>query len=221
MESLPESLSVEPGPTVRADKRRVAANFSKAAATYDLAATLQERAAARAMLGLPAGYEPERILDMGSGTGLQTAQLAEHYPDACVLGMDLAMGMLSFSREQYSGLNSGLKWCSGDIEALPFQNDSFDIVFSSMAIQWCSLQKVLRETVSSTSTRRLVCLLNAGSRHYAGTATGLGRLWMSTPMSMALSLTRYRKILCNNQRSGFILLNSKPRRFITHRLFSF
>lgn len=141
IESLSESVNVDPGLAARADKRRVAANFSKAAATYDLAATLQERVAAQAMLGLPASCHPGRVLDMGSGTGLQTAQLAEHYPGASVTGMDLAQGMLSFARQQYSGV----KWCSGDIEALPFLDESFDIVFSSMAIQWCSLQKVLEE----------------------------------------------------------------------------
>ena len=141
IKSLPDSIRVDLCPAAPADKRRIAANFSKAAATYDQAATLQDRAAARAMLGLPAGCQPKRILDMGSGTGVQTAQLTNHYPDASVFGMDLAMGMLSFARGQHSGL----KWCSGDIEELPFRDESFGIVFSSMAIQWCSLQKVLQE----------------------------------------------------------------------------
>ena len=126
---------------VQANKRRVACNFSRAAATYDAAATLQERAAARAMLGLPSDCHPELVLDMGSGTGIQTAQLAQQYTEASVIGMDLAMGMLSFARESHSDMG----WCSGDIEALPFQEESFDIVFSSMAIQWCRLSTVLQE----------------------------------------------------------------------------
>ena len=103
---------------VRTDKRRVAVNFSRAAESYDCAAALQDRVAARAMLGLPSELQPEMILDLGSGTGSQTVQVAGHYPESNVLGMDLAMGMLSHARTRYPQLN----WCSGDIEHLPFKD---------------------------------------------------------------------------------------------------
>ena len=125
----------------RADKRRIAINFSRAATTYDCAAALQNLVAARSMLGLPADLQPERVLDLGSGTGSQTAQLAGHYPDASVVGMDLAMGMAAHAQARYSQLG----WCAGDIEHLPFKNDSFEVVFSSLAIQWCALDRVLEE----------------------------------------------------------------------------
>ncbi|WP_062263937.1 malonyl-ACP O-methyltransferase BioC [Endozoicomonas arenosclerae] len=123
------------------DKLRVAANFSRAAATYDSAAVLQKRVAARAMLGLPTECSPQQILDLGSGTGSQTKVLAEHFPEAHVTGLDLAMGMLQFARSQCDSSS----WCSGDIEALPFKSNSFDLVFSSLAIQWCSFETVLDE----------------------------------------------------------------------------
>ncbi|KEQ12663.1 hypothetical protein GZ77_19415 [Endozoicomonas montiporae] len=125
----------------RADKRRIAVNFSRAAKTYDYAAVLQDRVAARAMLGLPADWLPDCVLDLGSGTGSQTTLLAEHYPQATVLGMDLAIGMASHARSSYPELN----WCSGDIEHLPFKSNALDVVFSSLAIQWCDLSRVLEE----------------------------------------------------------------------------
>lgn len=130
---------------VKADKRRVAANFSKAATTYDCAAALQDRVAARTMSVLPAGLNPDIVLDMGSGTGSQTIQVAEHYSRASTVGMDMAMGMLSHARSRYAGLDASINWCSGDIESLPFQSGCLDIVFSSLAIQWCSLGTVLKE----------------------------------------------------------------------------
>ena len=122
-------------------KQRIAANFSRAAGTYDSAAALQKRVAARAMLGIPAGFRPERVLDLGSGTGSQTSVLKNSFSEAHVTGVDLAMGMLQFSRSQ----NADSSWCAGDIESLPFKGDSFDLVFSSLAIQWCDLETVLSE----------------------------------------------------------------------------
>lgn len=133
------------GNTVPVDKARVAANFSKAAATYDDAATLQKRVSARAMLGMPSDLEPERVLDLGSGTGSQTSILSSFYPEAHITGMDMAMGMLQHAKGQQLESQKEPSWCSGDIESLPFRTDSFDLVFSSLAIQWCSLETVLEE----------------------------------------------------------------------------
>ncbi|MGI9274630.1 MAG: malonyl-ACP O-methyltransferase BioC [Endozoicomonas sp.] len=124
-------------------KQRVAANFDRAAKTYDAAAVLQKRVAARAMLGLPSELQPERVLDLGSGTGSQTPLLASHYPKAQIVSLDMAMGMLQYARSV--NRSKPLSWCSGDIEALPFTRESFDVAFSSLAIQWCQLSLVLAE----------------------------------------------------------------------------
>ena len=125
-------------------RQRVADNFSRAAKTYDSAATLQRIVAQKAMPSLPSGIEMVRILDLGSGTGSQTAKLQSRYPSAQVVGMDMAMGMLQHAKRHLP--DNPFSWCSGDIEALPFTNDCFDLVFSSLAIQWCeSLSSVLKE----------------------------------------------------------------------------
>ena len=55
------------------DRQRIAEHFSRAAKTYDSAATLQRVVAQRVMLNLPSDIEMTRILDLGSGTGSQTA----------------------------------------------------------------------------------------------------------------------------------------------------
>ncbi len=125
-------------------KKRIAENFSKAADTYDKAATLQKRVAARTMLGLPVAVSLKQVLDLGTGTGQQSLQLSRQFPEAVVTGMDMAMGMLRFASELCPDRKQQI-WCSGDIEALPFRNNSFDLVFSSLAIQWCDLPRVLAE----------------------------------------------------------------------------
>ncbi|MGO0305574.1 malonyl-ACP O-methyltransferase BioC [Endozoicomonas acroporae] len=134
-------------------KQRIAENFSRAADSYDQAAILQKRVAARTMLGLPArlsseqpgskAFHSHRILDLGTGTGLHTLTLAERYDNAVVIGMDLAMGMLQFARHNTSHPRVG--WCSGDIESMPLQSGAVDLIYSSLAIQWCNFEQVLGE----------------------------------------------------------------------------
>ena len=125
-------------------KQRIALNFSRAAHSYDQAATFQKKVAANVMELLPETLPVSSVLDMGTGTGVQCRQLSEKYPDAATVGMDMAMGMLRHAHSQHDGVKN-LHWCSGDIEALPFVRRSFDLVCSSLAIQWCSLSKVLAE----------------------------------------------------------------------------
>ncbi|USE36979.1 malonyl-ACP O-methyltransferase BioC [Endozoicomonas sp. SCSIO W0465] len=139
-------------------KRRIADNFSRAADSYDQVAILQKRVADRTMLGLPAELRSDirtnqpgstgsqasyRILDLGTGTGLHAMTLAERYDDAVVIGMDLAMGMLHFAR--HHSQHPRVDWCSGDIESIPLKSGAVDLIYSNLAIQWCSFAKVLCE----------------------------------------------------------------------------
>ncbi|CAM3471280.1 malonyl-ACP O-methyltransferase BioC [Parendozoicomonas haliclonae] len=129
---------------LRIDKQRVADTFGKAARTYDAAATLQQRVAARARLGLPELGDHAAILDMGCGTGKETIALRNRYPDADITGLDLSDGMLAYARDRKE--LDGCHWIVGDIEELPFEPEDFDLVFSSLAIQWCeSLSEVLAQ----------------------------------------------------------------------------
>lgn len=115
------------------DKRQVAASFSKAAHTYDSVAAFQ-RAVGERLLGLlGTGLAPERWLDLGSGTGHFSRHLAKRWPAAQGLAVDIAEGMLSHARDQ-----GGASWhVAGDAEQLPIASASLDLLFSSLAVQWC------------------------------------------------------------------------------------
>ncbi|MBU3059494.1 malonyl-ACP O-methyltransferase BioC [Pseudomonas indica] len=116
------------------DKRQVAASFSRAAASYDSVAALQ-RAVGSALLGrLPEGFAPERWLDLGSGTGHFSRLLAERFPMAEGIALDIAEGMLRHARP----LGGARRFVAGDAERLPLREASLDLIFSSLAVQWCA-----------------------------------------------------------------------------------
>lgn len=124
------------------DKRQVALSFSRAAAQYDGAALLQRRVADGLMARL-ATLDPQRWLDLGSGTGYCSRALARRYPQAEGLALDLAPGMLNHARAQGGGARHHL---TADAERLPLRENCCDLILSSLALQWCpDLSAVLGE----------------------------------------------------------------------------
>lgn len=127
---LPAQSGTEP--MAKAD---IALSFSRAAKQYDSVASLQ-RDVGSALLSrldeLPCA--PANILDLGSGTGYFYPQIASRFPGADYLGLDLAQGMVRFAREQHP---QARYWLVADAETLPLASQSVDLIFSSLALQWC------------------------------------------------------------------------------------
>lgn len=65
-----------------------------------------------------------RALDVGTGTGAGARLLKKRFPDAEVVGVDLATAMLDEARR----LVPGVSFVEGDAARLPFGDDSFDLV---------------------------------------------------------------------------------------------
>ena len=124
------------------DKARVRASFDRAAESYDAAAILQKlvRDEMFDRLGL-IKVSPCTILDAGCGTGHGSFQLQKRFRSAQVFSLDLALGMLKKTYTQQSWLS---KWFGrkrlvcADIENLPIADDSIDVVWSNLALQWCN-----------------------------------------------------------------------------------
>ncbi|MEM9254253.1 MAG: malonyl-ACP O-methyltransferase BioC [Pseudomonadota bacterium] len=127
-------LASAPPSTLELDKREVAASFSRAAGAYDSAAHLQHDVGAALLRRLSEHQEPVTVLDLGCGTGFFAAPLRSRYPNCRYIGLDIAAGMISYARGQ---MGSGSEWLVGDAEALPLAAESVDLVFSSLALQWC------------------------------------------------------------------------------------
>lgn len=119
---------------------RVARAFSRAAPRYDELATAQQRIGEGLWQMLP--ESTPSVLDVGCGTGYWTQRLAERYPTARVIGVDIAPGML----EQAQKRPSRVDWRQGDAVTLPVASTSIGLVFSSLALQWCAdMDAVMQE----------------------------------------------------------------------------
>ena len=116
------------------DKWLVAASFSRAAASYDSVAQLQRDVGHSLLTRLPDGLQPSQWLDLGSGTGYFSRVLAQRFPNGVGVALDIAEGMLSHARAQ-----GGATWhVAGDAEQLPLRDGSCGLIYSSLAVQWCS-----------------------------------------------------------------------------------
>jgi SAM-dependent methyltransferase len=79
-----------------------------------------------ALDGVPA---PGRALDLGTGTGAGARILAARYPEAEVVGADLAAGMVAEAvRLTPAELAARVRFVRADAAALPFGDGEFDLV---------------------------------------------------------------------------------------------
>lgn len=124
------------------DKHQVAASFSRAAESYDSVAALQRAVGHELLARLPESSSPARWLDLGCGTGYFSRTLGERFPGAEGVAVDIAEGMLRHARP----LAGARHFVAGDAERLPLRDESCDLLFSSLALQWCGdFAAVLRE----------------------------------------------------------------------------
>jgi ubiquinone/menaquinone biosynthesis C-methylase UbiE len=75
---------------------------------------------------------PDRVLDIGCGTGLLTTRIAHELAPSSTTGCDFSRGML----EQAAQRSPGLAWVRGNAMRLPFRSASFDAVVSTEAFHW-------------------------------------------------------------------------------------
>ncbi|HET8658931.1 MAG TPA: demethylmenaquinone methyltransferase [Micromonosporaceae bacterium] len=111
----------------------IAAMFDGVAQRYDLTNSVLSfgrdrawRRATRAALRLAPG---QRVLDLGAGTGVSTAELARS--GAYAVGADLSLGMLEAGRQA----RPEVPLLAGDALALPFPDATFDAVTISFALR--------------------------------------------------------------------------------------
>jgi malonyl-CoA O-methyltransferase len=126
-------------PAFELDRRAVVRSFSRAAAHYEEAATLQRRVRAELLDRLQYfKLTPERVLDLGAGAGPAAQQLQRRFPRAQVLALDIAEGMLkAMPRPRWPWRRSGCLRICGDAHALPLAAHSADLVYSNLMLQWC------------------------------------------------------------------------------------
>jgi malonyl-CoA O-methyltransferase len=118
------------------DQRQVRRNFSRAAATYEQHDALQQEVQTLLIDRLGFYLEtPERVIDVGAGTGRGTALLRKRYPKAQVVAMDLALPMLRTAKKHVSWLKPFQRVCA-EATSLPLPDHSVDVLHSNLCFQW-------------------------------------------------------------------------------------
>ena len=119
------------------DRRAVAEAFDRASGSYDAAAALQERVR-NELIARVAELKvmPQTVLDLGAGTGHGSRALKRRFPKALIVAADIAPGMLERAKHQSRWLRR-FERVRADAYTLPFRDASFDLVFSSLMLQWC------------------------------------------------------------------------------------
>jgi len=129
----------------------------------------------------------ERILDMGCGRGAVLLMAAQHLTTGRAVGVDLwrSVDQSGNSAEATQrnavaeGVADRVELHTGDMTALPFENDSFDVVLSSLAIHNIS-SRAGREKAVSEAVRvlrpggRMLIVDVRGTKLYQATLAQLG-----------------------------------------------
>lgn len=117
--------------------RTVRLAFDRVASLYDGHAALEQEVASRLLDRLEFHrLTPQRIVDLGCGTGQASAGLKNRFRKAEVIGLDSSQAMLVQLRRRSRVLRR-LRAVCADMSALPLADQSSELLFSNLALQWC------------------------------------------------------------------------------------
>jgi malonyl-CoA O-methyltransferase len=128
-------------------------DFNAAAKTYEKNAKMQCMIAEDLIDRLKyIKIDPHRVLDIGSATGILGRKLKKIYPKVKIFELDYAIEMQRESKKKLPLKSLFIKnnlYVNGDMDYLPFEKNSFDLIISSSSIQWSSnVQKLFKDIYS-------------------------------------------------------------------------
>jgi malonyl-CoA O-methyltransferase len=114
-------------------------------ADYDLAAVLVREVGDQLLSRLDlVALKPQRILEIGCGTGHCTQLLKKRYPTAELLALDDSPAMLAHAEK--SNLSQVNYLCVPFNASLPIEDNSIDLIVANLILPWCTdLKKMLQE----------------------------------------------------------------------------
>jgi len=115
------------------DRGWVAARFSSAAAGYERRSGIHRKAARKVLRLLEGVATPDRILEVGCGTGILTEGLRSLFPESKVVGVDVSAGMIERAACK-TGFSDRVSFVVADL--LEFEAVPFPLAVSSCALHW-------------------------------------------------------------------------------------
>jgi len=130
--------------------------FSEAAVEYDLLTSLHKEIGRELIKKVRDKDDYASILDIGMGTGWLTGRLAFWYPDAKIIGLDFAEGMIQFAKNHHG---EGIQIIQADAHRLPFKDMTFDLLISNLAFQWIrDVQNVFQTCHQCLNSNGKMCI---------------------------------------------------------------
>jgi len=83
----------------------------------------------------PLLVEAKTVIDLGAATGAANRRLEKRFRGARVISVDIAHNMLTMARQKKSWL-SKIAFVQASAGALPFPDESIDVVFSNLMLPW-------------------------------------------------------------------------------------
>lgn len=118
------------------DKSQVRRHFGRAAKSYEQHDILQREVQAALLERLDFYTQtPQRVIDVGAGTGRGSALLKQRYAKAEVIAVDLALPMLRAAKQHSSWLKPFIRVCA-EATSLPLADHSVDVLHSNLCFQW-------------------------------------------------------------------------------------
>ena len=124
-------------------KQQIAQTFGNKAADYDRHARMQKYAGSQLIKDLKqhllrdadwSSTKQQSHLDLGTGSGFFLPELKRTF-NGKLYALDLSEGMCRYVAETHS--EDAQAVLVADAEQLPFADNAFSLIYSSMAIQWC------------------------------------------------------------------------------------
>lgn len=118
------------------DRQAIQRSFGRAASDYEQHAWLQREVRSRLYERLDdMRVAPQRIVDLGCGSGAGAAELKQRYRQAEVIGVDIAAAMCRETHKQ-SRWRRPVYAIQADARAIPLAANSADLMIANLALQW-------------------------------------------------------------------------------------
>ena len=182
--------------SVKFDSRDLAAKYNRFARWYDYFEGLCGFLGLSKLRHKLVSQARGKVLEIAIGTGRNL----QYYPNDCVfIGADLSSEMLKIARERAAKLNIKVRLALADAEALPFPDNCFDTVVSSLSTcTFSNPANALREMARVGKPSSQILLLEHGrsdrqwlarwqDRYADRFAKSTGCHWNREPLELAKS----------------------------------